>query len=160
MSGKSEGKSKAWIEESCEYWKKGNNQYIEDCFTAEEMRRELSDFSEALTAAAKRVEEVERKASAWDAITGMIEAHCQPEISESSSKPEAIDGYVSVYLKMKAEIASLTSQLASLKAVAGELVQAMVDYQMDVDEEPPRKHLAMMQRAREALTATTNGEGE
>lgn len=46
----------------------------------------------------------------------------------------------------------------ALYATVTELLQAMVDYQMDVDEEPPRKHRDMMQRATAALRLAEGGD--
>jgi uncharacterized protein (DUF3084 family) len=48
-------------------------------------------------------------------------------------------------------IADLERELAEARESLKELVQAMHDYQMDVDDPPPYKHVAMMERAYTAL---------
>ena len=51
----------------------------------------------------------------------------------------------------------LLGQVKALREALEEIVDAMVRYQMDADDDPPARHRAMMNRARQALSQ--QGEG-
>lgn len=58
------------------------------------------------------------------------------------------------------EVARLAAAAPVLLASVKELVDAMQQYQMDVDEEAPFKHREMMARARAAIEKATGGDSE
>lgn len=46
----------------------------------------------------------------------------------------------------------MTTNKEDLEKILSDLIEAMHQYQMDVEEDPPYKHRVMMDRARQALT--------
>ena len=73
---------------------------------------------------------------------------CLLELQQSSNDPQ--------HDYMQAHLEALQSENNALKESIRELIQAMKDYEMEVDSDAPLKHRMMMEKARKALGGQTN----
>lgn len=87
-----------------------------------------------------------RKAKAWDALVSVLEAYTEPELSGVKTGVDALDGFIAVYQRQKAENARLA---AKLESIAGALADSGIDFKTTDAAEAVRE----LTRERDRLAA-------
>ena len=133
---------------------------IDDPYLWVEALHKLGHAYPTLREAIERLERACDEAGRQD--NGGLPCACEFPDPESTEQRPTIECFFHECLRTKLERAmkdrdALCVLVAQQREALRELLQAMQDYQMDVDDDPPRRHRAMMEKARAVLAQEVPG---